>query len=246
MPWQWRFWMKLPSYGQMAIFDRSWYGRVTLERVEKLTPIPDWIRAYEEINQFERTLSADGMVFLKFWLHISRKEQLRRFLLVSQDPARAWQVAAEDWKRHRKYDEYLAAVQDMLANTHTHHAPWTVVPATDQYYRIYYVFRVIIDTLEHALGAEKTEWSNLEDLEEEAARAKAEKKARKAARKAEKAAEAAAAAAPPSEEEHMEMTKPIPEIGKEDIEPPGSDDSGAPTQKVVATDLPAAEPEESV
>jgi polyphosphate kinase 2 (PPK2 family) len=189
MPWLWRFWMKIPDYGQMAIFDRSWYGRVMIERVEKLTPIPDWIRAYEEINQFERTLAADGMVFIKFWLHISRQEQLRRFLLISKDPARAWQVAAEDWERHRDYDEYAAAVADMLANTHTSYAPWTVVPATDPYYRVYRVFQVIIDTLEQALGAERTEWDALDALEEKAARAEAHKKKRKAAKKARKAAQ---------------------------------------------------------
>jgi hypothetical protein len=189
----------------MAIFDRSWYGRVTIERVEKLTPIPDWIRAYEEINEFERTLADDGMVFIKFWLHISRKEQLRRFLLISRDPANAWQVTAEDWNRHQKYDDYLAAVKDMLENTHTSYAPWTVVPATDRYYRTYYVFRVIIDTLEQALAVDRTDWQSLEVLETEAAEAKAEKKARKAARKAAKKAAREAAAA----EEEMAAQEPV-------------------------------------
>lgn len=186
MPWLWRFWMKIPSYGQMAIFDRSWYGRVTIERVEGLTPIPDWIRAYEEINEFERTLADDGMIFVKFWLHIAKEEQLRRFIDITNDPDRAWQVTAEDWERHRKYDEYRAAVEDMLANTHTAHASWTVVPATDMYYRMYHVFKVIIDTLEKALDVEPTEWQSLEDLEAAAAQAKAEKKARKKAKKAAK------------------------------------------------------------
>ena len=95
-PWLWRFWMQIPRRGQMAIFDRSWYGRVLVERVEGLTPIPDWIRAYEEINGFERTLADDGIVMVKFWLHISREEQLRRFIALTLDPDTAWQVTAED------------------------------------------------------------------------------------------------------------------------------------------------------
>jgi polyphosphate kinase 2 (PPK2 family) len=165
MPWLWRFWMKIPRQGQMAIFDRSWYGRVTIERVEHLTPIPDWIRAYEEINEFERTLANDGCVFMKFWLHISRAEQLRRFMLLSGNRATAWQVSSEDWERHQKYDEYRAAVVDMLENTNTSYAPWTSVPATNKYYRTYRVFKVIIDTLERALGAETTVWPTIEELE---------------------------------------------------------------------------------
>lgn len=168
-PWLWRFWLKLPNYGEMAIFDRSWYGRVLVERVEALTPMPDWIRAYEEINEFEQTLSDDGCIFMKFWLHISRKEQLRRFMLLSQDPAKAWQVSAEDWENHRKYDEYLAAVKDMLANTNTDHANWTVIPATNKHYRIYAVLRKIIETLERTLELEPTRWPEISDLEKGAA-----------------------------------------------------------------------------
>jgi AMP-polyphosphate phosphotransferase len=186
MPWLWRFWMKIPRHGQMAIYDRSWYGRVLVERVENLTPIPDWIRAYEEINEFERTLADDGTIFIKFWLHISREEQLRRFIQISQDKANAWQVTAEDWEHHRKYDEYLAAVDDMLDNTHTSYAPWTVVPATDRYYRLYFVFRVIITALEREIGLTPTVWQTLEELESQAAAAAAEKKARQRAREARK------------------------------------------------------------
>ncbi|MEW5987883.1 MAG: hypothetical protein AB1791_14720 [Chloroflexota bacterium] len=172
MPWLWRFWMKIPSRGQIAIFDRSWYGRVLIERVEGLTPIPDWIRAYEEINDFERTLADDGAVIIKFWLHISREEQRRRFILLANDPENAWQVTAEDWERHRKYHEYLAAVKDMLTSTHTPYAPWTVVPATDVNYRVYSVFKTIIDRLESALGVEPTQWPEAAGLAAEAAEAK--------------------------------------------------------------------------
>ena len=186
-PWLWRFWMNIPRYGQIAIFDRSWYGRVLVERVEGLTPIPEWIAAYEEINQFERTLADDGTVFIKFWLHISREEQLRRFLDLSTQPETAWQVAAEDWEHHRKYDEYLAAVRDMLASTHTPYAPWTVVPSTDRDYRLYTVFRTIIARLEAALDLPLTDWEEPDVVKRESK--KAEKKAeKKAAKQTEKKA----------------------------------------------------------
>jgi polyphosphate kinase 2 (PPK2 family) len=180
-PWLWRFWMNIPRYGQIAIFDRSWYGRVLVERVEGLTPMPEWIAAYEEINQFERTLADDGTVFIKFWLHISKEEQLRRFLDLSTQPETAWQVAAEDWEHHRKYDEYLAAVRDMLASTNTPYAPWTVVPSTDRDYRLYTVFRTIIARLEAALDLPLTDWEEPDLVKHESK--KAEKKAAKKAGK---------------------------------------------------------------
>ena len=163
-PWLWRFWMNLPRYGQIAIFDRSWYGRVLVERVRGLTPMPEWIAAYEEINQFERTLADDGAIFLKFWLHISRREQLRRFMLLTQDPSTAWQVTAEDWENHRRYDEYVAAVRDMLASTNKPCAPWAVVDATDREVRKYSVCRAMIDRLEQTLDVPATTWPSLEEL----------------------------------------------------------------------------------
>lgn len=180
-PWLWRFWMNIPRYGQIAIFDRSWYGRVLVERVEGLTPMPEWIAAYEEINQFERTLADDGTVFIKFWLHISKEEQLRRFIELSMQPETAWQVAAEDWEHHRKYDEYLAAVRDMLASTSTPYAPWTAVPATDREYRQYTVFRTLIDRLEAALDVEVSTWPPADELaaEKEPPAKKPKKKAEK-------------------------------------------------------------------
>jgi polyphosphate kinase 2 (PPK2 family) len=163
-PWLWRFWMNLPRYGQIAIFDRSWYGRVLVERVRGLTPMPEWIAAYEEINQFERTLADDGTIFLKFWLHISRREQLRRFIMLTQDPATSWQVTAEDWENHRLYDEYVAAVRDMLASTNTPCAPWAVVDATGREYRMYSVCRALIDHLEKALDVPASAWPSAEEL----------------------------------------------------------------------------------
>jgi polyphosphate kinase 2 (PPK2 family) len=187
-PWLWRFWMNIPRNGQIAIFDRSWYGRVLVERVRGLTPVPEWIAAYEEINQFERTLADDGAIFLKFWLHISRKEQLRRFIDLTAQPATAWQVTAEDWENHRLYDEYVAAVRDMLASTNTVYAPWAAVDATNREYRMYSVCRALIDRLEGALGVEATRWPAAEELAVSAEDLSAAKAAKKAAKEAEKQA----------------------------------------------------------
>jgi hypothetical protein len=164
-PWLWRFWMNIPRYGQIAIFDRSWYGRVLVERVRGLTPLPEWIAAYEEINQFERTLADDGTIILKFWLHISRREQLRRFVNLTQDPATSWQVTAEDWENHRLYDEYVAAVRDMLANTNTPYAPWAAIDATSRDFRIYTVARTLIARLEEALAVPPSHWPEIEELQ---------------------------------------------------------------------------------
>jgi polyphosphate kinase 2 (PPK2 family) len=174
-PWLWRFWMDIPRRGQMAIFDRSWYGRVLVERVEGLTPIPDWIRAYEEINAFEHTLADDGTVIVKFWLHIPKDEQLRRFVSLTQDPSTAWEVTAEDWENHRKHDEYEAAVEDMLSNTDTEYAPWDVVPSTHKHYKTYYIFSTIIARLEEALGYEITQWPAPAELEKAIAKGKSKK-----------------------------------------------------------------------
>lgn len=186
-PWLWRFWMQIPRRGQMAIFDRSWYGRVTIERVEGLIPIPDWIRAYEEINSFEQTLTDDKTVLVKCWLHISKKEQLRRFMALSSQTETAWQVTVEDWDRHHKYDEYEAAVTDMLASTHTAWAPWEIVPSTDQRYRAFHIFRTIIARLEAALDEPLTDWGTLDEIEAAATRHQRNKQKKKQAKKKEKA-----------------------------------------------------------
>ena len=178
-PWLWRFWMNIPRYGQIAIFDRSWYGRVLVERVNALTPMPQWIAAYEEINNFERTLADDGTVFIKLWLHISKDEQLRRFMQLASEPETAWQVTAEDWENHRKYEEYRAAVLDMLQKTNTPIAPWTVVPSNDGDVRQYTVFSTIIARLEAALGLALTPWPSLDELSEKSAKDKQEKQGKK-------------------------------------------------------------------
>jgi polyphosphate kinase 2 (PPK2 family) len=151
LPWLWRFWQKLPNYGEMAIFDRSWYGRVLVERVEGLTPETLWRQAYQDIANFERTLFDDGCVVIKFFLHISKKEQGRRFKQIEKDPLEAWHVQPEDWKHHRRYDEYLAAIEEMLERTDTEWGPWTIVEATDRYWARVRIFETIIGRLEEAL-----------------------------------------------------------------------------------------------
>lgn len=209
-PWLWRFWMNLPRYGQIAIYDRSWYGRVMVERVAGLTPMPQWIAAYEEINNFERTLADDGAVFIKFWLHISKDEQLRRFMQLATEPENAWRVTAEDWENHRKYDEYLAAVRDMLAKTSTPIAPWTVVPATDSEVRLFLVFDTIIKRLEAALALPPTAWPTLAELsngDESGDKPHDKPKKKDKNGKKKKAAKLAAATPPAANDEAPKKTK---------------------------------------
>ena len=152
-PWLWRFWLKLPNYGEMAIFDRSWYGRLLVERVERLTPAREWRKAYRDIVDFERTIADDGYVLVKFWLHMSKKEQRRRFKILQKDPLKSWQVTEEDWEHHRKYDEYLLAVEEMLERTDTEWGPWTIVEATSRWWARVKVVNTIINGLAERLEA---------------------------------------------------------------------------------------------
>jgi polyphosphate kinase 2 (PPK2 family) len=154
-PWLWRFWLKLPNYGQVAIFDRSWYGRVLVERVEKLAKKAEWQRAYNDIVEFERLLANDGYVMIKFFLHISQKEQRRRFKAVEADPLEAWHITEEDWDHHRRYDEWLVCYEEMLERTDTSFGPWTIVPATNR--------RYMLDTIYHTLIGAMSD--RLEDLD---------------------------------------------------------------------------------
>ena len=122
-PWMWRFWKTLPKAGTFAIYDRSWYGRVLVERVEGLLSEIRWRQAYDEIRQFERQLTDAGAVLVKFWLHIDKAEQKSRFKQLEQDPVTAWKVGTDEWKHHRQYDEWLGAVAQMLEQTSTAQAP---------------------------------------------------------------------------------------------------------------------------
>jgi len=130
----WRFWRNLPRTGHLAIFDRSYYGRVLVERVEGFAKESEWQRAYQEINEFESHQAEFGMVICKFWLHITPEEQLRRFRGRELDPFRQYKLTEEDWRNRAKIPEYTAAVEDMLVRTSTPHAPWTVVEANDKQY----------------------------------------------------------------------------------------------------------------
>jgi len=146
-PWLWRFWLKLPNRGQIAIFDRSWYGRVLVERVEGLTPKSDWRKAYRDMVDFERTIADDGYLLIKFLLHISEKEQKRRFRQLEKDPLTAWHVEPEDWEHHRKYGEYLLAYEEMLERTESEWGPWTIVEATDRRHTCWKVLHTVSESL---------------------------------------------------------------------------------------------------
>lgn len=150
-PWLWRFWNKLPNYGEMAIFDRSWYGRVLVERVERLTAKREWQKGYRDIVDFEQTIADDGYVLIKFWLHISKEEQRRRFKRLEKDPLKSWQVTEEDWDHHRNYKKYLIAVEEMLERTETEWGPWTIVEATNRWWCRSKVFNTIIEALSDRL-----------------------------------------------------------------------------------------------
>jgi polyphosphate kinase 2 (PPK2 family) len=153
-PWLWRFWLKLPNRGEMILFDHSWYSRVLVERVEKTVPEKVWRQAYRDIVEFERTLADDGTTILKFFFHISRKEQRRRFEAIEADPLEAWRVTDTDWARHKKYDDYVAASEEMFELTDTEYAPWTIVEATSKWYARKKLFDAIIAAMEKRLGAD--------------------------------------------------------------------------------------------
>jgi polyphosphate kinase 2 (PPK2 family) len=151
-PWLWRFWLRVPNRGEMVIFDHSWYGRVLEKRIEQMIPETQWRSAFRDIVDFERMLADDGTVIVKFFLHISKKEQKKRFEKLEADPLERWRVTKEDWARHKKYDEYLAATEEMLELTESEFAPWTIVEATSKWYARKKVFDTIIRTLEARLG----------------------------------------------------------------------------------------------
>jgi len=135
----------------MALFDHSWYSRVLVQRVEKWVRRKEWERAYGEINELERWLTDDGQVVVKFWFHISQAEQRRRLKKMTKDPAERWKVEKEDWRRNRRYERWVEAVEDMLARTDTPACPWTVVAATDARWTRLTVFRALVERMQRAL-----------------------------------------------------------------------------------------------
>ena len=151
-PWLWRFWLKIPARGEWAIFDRSWYGRVLVERVEKLVSKNECERAYRDIIDFERNLADDGTLILKFFLHISKKEQAKRFKKLRKDPLNTWRVTKEDWRNHEHYKDWLKVYEEMLEKTDSEFAPWTILEATDKRHTRIKVYETIINALEERLG----------------------------------------------------------------------------------------------
>jgi polyphosphate:AMP phosphotransferase len=147
----WRFWRHLPRGGYVSIYDRSWYGRVLVERVEGFAQPHEWGRAYDEINEFERQLTGHGIALCKFWLHISPQEQLRRFEERAKLAHKKHKITEEDWRNRKKWQDYARAVDEMVARTSTAEAPWTLVAANDKKHARLTVLKTICDTLEAAL-----------------------------------------------------------------------------------------------
>ena len=188
----WRFWRRLrpPDEKQVLIFDRSWYGRVLVERLEGFCTEEEWKRAFREINEFERQLVDFGTILVKFWIHISKDEQLSRFEFREETPYKAWKLTDEDWRNREKWDAYEAAVNDMLLRTSTLTAPWTIVEGNCKWYARVKALRTLVQVLSHemdytppdpvikkAKGAEGEE--EIADEEKKRKKASGEKKGKK-------------------------------------------------------------------
>ena len=148
----WRFWRRLPEAGQISIFDRSWYGRVLVERVEGFCTEAEWRRAFSEINQFERQLMDFGLIVFKFWLHIGQDEQARRFKEREGTPYKAWKLTDEDWRNRAKWDLYEEAVEEMLVKTSTRTAPWLLIEGNDKNWARVQILSRLVAKLSEALN----------------------------------------------------------------------------------------------
>ncbi len=143
----WRFWKMIPHRGHISLFDRSWYGRVLVERIEGFAKKSEWQRAYGEINQFEEQLCHDGYLIQKFFLHISHEEQGKRFDARKDDPLKSWKLTDEDYRNRDKHDDYKNAINDMLEKTHTEHAPWNVIPGNNKRYARVETIKRVVDSI---------------------------------------------------------------------------------------------------
>ena len=148
----WRFWNHMPKTGHVAIFDRTWYGRVMVERIEGFCSTSAWQRAYQEINEFEWELHQWGAVILKFWLHIDPDEQLRRFKDRQETPSKQWKITEEDWRNREKWGQYETAVNDMLQYTSTGFAPWHIIESQDKKYGRIKALHTMIAAIEEGLA----------------------------------------------------------------------------------------------
>jgi AMP-polyphosphate phosphotransferase len=151
-PYLWRFWRRLPRRGHVAVFDRTWYGRVLVERVEGLCTEAEWLRAYNEINDFEEQLIDAGVVLVKFWLAISKDEQLRRFKARESIPFKQYKITPDDWRNREKWDAYRVAVSDMVDRTSTQRAPWSLIEAEDKNYARIKILRTLCERIEAAMA----------------------------------------------------------------------------------------------
>jgi len=147
----WRFWIRMPKAGHFAIFDRSWYERVMVERVEGFCSEVEWRRAYNEINEMEKQLVNFGALLIKFWLQIDPEEQLRRFKERESLPYKSWKITAEDWRNRKKWDLYRAAVDEMLYRTSTNYAPWTIVESNCKLYARIKTLSTVVKSIERRL-----------------------------------------------------------------------------------------------
>jgi AMP-polyphosphate phosphotransferase len=155
--WLWRFWPALPGWGGMAILDRSWYGRVLVERVRRLASEAEWLRAYDDIAAFERMLAGDGTVLVKLWLEISPEEQVRRFKRRAKDPLRRWKLTDEDWLNREQRPEYESAVEAMLARTDQPAAPWRLIAAESKGFARVAVIETVTAAVEAGMRAQGIE-----------------------------------------------------------------------------------------
>jgi polyphosphate kinase 2 (PPK2 family) len=149
----WRFWPELPGWGGMAVFDRSWYGRVLVERVEGFASLKEWERAYGEIVELERSLAAEGTILIKLWLHISEQEQLRRFERRERKPLKRWKITGDDWRNREKRPAYELAVEDMLERTDHEHAHWHLVEGDSKRWARVKVLETVIAEVESGMRA---------------------------------------------------------------------------------------------
>lgn len=150
----WRFWTRTPQQGELVIFDRSWYGRVLVERVEGFAKKDEWRRAYEEINCFEEQLRVAGTVIVKFWLQISPEEQLRRFKEREDNPFKRWKITPDDWRNRDKWDKYVVAAEEMFAETSTPGCPWHLIAGEHKWWARVEVAKTVAKRMEKALGKE--------------------------------------------------------------------------------------------
>ena len=142
-----RFWNRMPKYGKIGIFDRSWYGRVLVERVEGFADEDAWKRAYGEINQFEKILADENYIIIKFWFHISKEEQLKRFNERKIDPLKSWKLTEEDWRNREKWEQYQEAVEDMINETDNANAPWYIIEGEDKKFARVKTLEIINQTI---------------------------------------------------------------------------------------------------